>query len=74
MAKKINPMERFDSEIEKIVDALDMDGILYRLYQLCVRRRDKSDEEGTNPAESKYWQKMLSILSDAQEKAEQVEG
>ena len=63
--------ENLIKNLEEIVQRLDMDGALYELRQIAVRKRDEADQ-GTNGAEKRYWQAIVSLLCDTCEKAEAI--
>lgn len=56
--------------LENAVQKLDMDGVLYRLGQIAVMKRNQAEEhKPVNKAEVGYWQSMIHILAKAEEAA-----
>ena len=51
--------------LENAVEELDLDGVLYRLTQIAVKKRN---EAGSNKAEEEYWQQALEVLQEAEAK------
>lgn len=49
------------ADLERAVDCADIDGVIYHLTQIAVKRRNDAT---SNRAEERYWQKVLEILHD----------
>lgn len=74
MARKIDPRDAAAIKgLQEALDHLGADGVLYRLCEEAVRRRNAASGEDGNPAEERYWQRVLQILSDAQDEVEGIE-
>ena len=55
------------------VERLDLNGVIYKLAEIAVAKRDAADVEGGNKAEARYWQKALTLLHDFAETLEGIE-
>lgn len=64
--------KELESSLEKAVQAFDMDGVLYRLTQIAVKKRNEAADDlgDANHAEENYWQEVLEILQRAQSQLE----
>lgn len=65
LAKKPNSCKEL---LESLIEQRDVDGVLYDLRQIAVDKRAAADAENANPAEVKYWQGVVELLCDMEEK------
>lgn len=71
MAKDKKPDE-IQAALENAVEKCDMDGVLYRLREIAVKKRDEAENDDFD-AEEKYWQTVITILIDAEERVSNIE-
>lgn len=62
--KKVNQLRQRVRELVK-ESCDDAELVVCELYNVAVEKRDEAAKSGTNRAEEAYWQRVLSILSDA---------
>lgn len=57
------------AELRRAVECADMDGVVFRLTQISVEKRNAA---GCNVAEEAYWQEILEVLQDTLAKLERL--